>query len=432
MRAPPCRPKPSTTNINMIKTNTPSDQVGCAQTLAGLDLPSSDFSASESFKKYTYQNIAPAILSGGTEYHQRLTHSLLDCSESVTVARSGRVIHHARCKRTICLLCAKIKAEKEQAIIDELPDHLPFTMADDPERDHALTPAIGIKLTLNSGRRVPGPQIRETIKKLHRLFGSEGLLKTKAIKANLIGYHRATEVTLSLEDGELSANPHIHALLWFDISNIDDRPHFIAEMCKLITFRWTRLIKRRFKVKASPSAQRVEPLDGHTNNDIRGWLTYTVKGIIPDIARSIPSGLGEVSGDIVSSAWLTLEEQLKGLHLHQSSRNVSSARKDATAVINLGRARRDDHIDVKDSKPTHRWSDGLQRWVPVAEWSPHHDRDQHLLITLMKCVNDGVRYRFLRQRIERHRQIILDDEKNTIKEYLTTGQIPKRSAPRRT
>jgi hypothetical protein len=416
----------------MIIINTHPDQEGIGLGFASSDLPSSDFSTSESLKRYTFQNIAPAILSE-SEHHQRLTHSLLDCSQSITLTRSGRVIHHARCKRTICLLCSRIKAEKEQAIVSELPDHLPFSMVDDTERDESLPQAIGIKITLNSGGRVPGTQIKQTIKQLHKSFGCEGLLKTKQIKERLLGYHRATEVTLDLgEDRDphnLSANPHIHALLWFDVTDItaDNRAEFTKEMISTITKRWIRLIRRRFKGDASKLAQRIEPLRAHTRSDVAGWLTYTMKGIVPEIAASIPSGLGEVAGEAVMNVWRVIEDQLKGLHLHQASRNISHARKDAEAVIKLRRSQRSDHVEMESSKPTHRWSDGLQTWVLIAEWASHHDREQTLLAELLRHSSPEVRYKVLNHRLSKHRQIIVDDDKALILEYLKTGSMPRKS-----
>lgn len=391
--------------------------------LYGSDMSADEFAHTESQKQYTTKNIAVSMLSGDSDMHAGKATDLFNCARKVTVTRSGRVIHHARCKSKICLLCATKRREKNRAIMAEAMNHLPFSMVEDPDHDPTLTPTIGIKLTLNAGERIATPQLRETIELLHRLWVK--LRDVKFIRGLVIGHHRTTEVTIDASaDGELTTNPHLHGLLWIDVTDVEDVPRFALDLCHQLRSRWLKLIKDHTKTSASAAAQQVKPLTQQTLHDAGSWLHYSLKGIIPEAAK-VTGNVAEIASPATINMWLMLDQALKGLRLVSCSANVSAAKQDAKAVLDLQLKSTADFEEVKSTKVTHRWSDALQKWVTVDEWTHAHE-DPNLIMTLISHLTQPRHlFRVWRERTERHRLMIEEIRQRKLDHFAKTGQVLK-------
>lgn len=111
--------------------------------------------------------------------------------------------------------------------------------------------------------------LREMTEGFRRLFGY------KKVKKNLIGFMRATEVTVNEVDG--TYNQHMHVLLCVESSYFKDSDNYIAQK------EWTSLWKKAMKLNYQPIVhiQSIKPKN-KKKSDIKSAIDETAKYPVKD------------------------------------------------------------------------------------------------------------------------------------------------------
>lgn len=229
-------------------------------------------------------------LAHSTEISQVDTAAkVANCAQRLRL-KDGRWIALNRCKSRVCPHCANVTSAKMTARIKSAMGYLGFAMRDEAHPDtapHRL--AIGLKVTLNGGESCDLKELPERINILHDCFPR--LCRTAALKDQLIGYVRSTEVTQSSSADGLKAHPHIHALLLLRADSD------IEEIAKAIMRYWIRKmgtehakIGKVINVVASVKRSDISELRRHAVTDLLSWCRYATKGSYDLIGLSAHSG----------------------------------------------------------------------------------------------------------------------------------------------
>lgn len=383
----------------MYKDNTPNAQaLGCtnAQVLECTDVPTrhpehltlnledvteQSLLTPQLLKRYSTNVIAPSLLASNPEAYSELCESLSTCADNITLKKSGALYYHRRCKQRICSLCESIRVARERAKMSAIINELPALTDDGGD-------TIGITLTLNAGQRCGRLELGSTVKTLHKAWSR--LVQRTRIKRHSIGYHRTTEVTVEYaEQGEPSFNPHIHATLLFTPTDYSATDALILVRSE-VKHSWSKLIRSEArKLGLNPvisgKAQRIQPLDTQTLDDLEGWLHYSTKGVIEPIAQQFASAGREPTPEQIAETWSTLHTELPHQRLTSLGGLFRSALGDVKRERDLERAearQRDEDYDntlrrsAFASVPniTHKWSYSESRWIPIDEWTAQHGR----------------------------------------------------------
>lgn len=97
-------------------------------------------------------------------------------------------------------------------------------------------------LTLTVKNVYDGKELDETLKEMTKAFNR--LVKYKAVSKNLIGYMRATEVTISEKDN--SFHPHFHVLIMVKSTYFRDSNNYLSQS------DWTEFWKKSMKLDYTP------------------------------------------------------------------------------------------------------------------------------------------------------------------------------------
>jgi hypothetical protein len=168
--------------------------------------------------------------------------------------------------------------------------YIGFALRDEAHPDtapHRLV--IGLKVMLNAGESCELSELRERLEILHDCFPR--LCRITALKDQLVGYMRSTEVIQSSGVNGLRAHPHIHSLLLLRADSD------IEKITKAIMRYWLRKmgtehakLGKLINISASVKRSDIIELRSHTTADLLSYCRYATKGSYDLIGLSAHSG----------------------------------------------------------------------------------------------------------------------------------------------
>ena len=334
----------------------------------------------EADKLSTMNQIVVSLMQGSEDRHKTDAEKISLCSQDAYVSSDGTVKSYGRCNKRLCATCSKARASEWHKIMCALPDHLAVDLYDEEERS-GLPTVAGLALTLNAGQALPITHLKSILKILHKLWPR--LLKSSALKRNLSGAIRATEITVDMDDIQSTkANPHIHGLILLKIpSDTDNLSNWLSNVASDISKWWRRSIKRELKQLlklASPevtsSAQSITPLYSHNRTNFKRWGSYITKGAIHSLATQLRSEAKTKSLIELTQVWLEIDKAVRGARLISAQGCIKDALSDAK--IDAKASSRPSSPDGEESKPriTHKWSYTLDCYLSVQDWNVDHKR----------------------------------------------------------
>lgn len=227
-------------------------------------------------------HVAEALATSQDDDQARRGSAILICADQIREDEYGALKPVTKCKHRACPICQQAKQRVYYARLQSALGYLP-PMVDEAHKDIPLRQqAQALKLTLNMGQACLLGELKSRIQALHKLFTD--FLKRAAIKHELLGYMRATEVTQALSEDKPRCNPHLHGFLLVrgdtDLSALSG--YILKEWPPYILRYHT---KRRRKVLTNKSAPSVKPLRAQTKEDLLGWASYILKGGTYDYAN---------------------------------------------------------------------------------------------------------------------------------------------------
>lgn len=347
-------------------------------------------------KRNTINEIGRALLATAPEQDRALYERLASCSTSVT-SYQGQAVFHNRCNHRLCALCGHLKAKRKLSqLLGALP-LLDFHLIDDPCNGGER--AIAVKLTLDAGKSHHINHLESAVDALH--LAVRRFKDSRRIKPHLLGYHRATEITLGRCPDDLTsitAHPHAHCTFIMRLGD-SDRDSMIAHVRRAHRALWRQIVSRANKAhglntEIELSHMAVEGLTRQTSDDLRSWITYCSKGAVPDLARIMAEDQ-ELSIGEKAQAWRAISQAIKGKRLHASGGAIKAAidahktaRKEERARRireetpgdreRAYRSRRDrqrtktDHDSPRNRVISMVWSDVRQRWIDRRLWTQQH------------------------------------------------------------
>lgn len=128
-------------------------------------------------------------------------------------------------------------------------------------------------LTLSVRNAPDGESLDKSLRELSQGFNR--LVKYKKVNKNLIGFMRATEVTVNKDDG--TYNQHMHVLLSVESTYFKNTENYISQK------EWTRLWKKAMKLNYEPMVdiQAIKPKNKH-KSDIKSAIDETAKYPVKD------------------------------------------------------------------------------------------------------------------------------------------------------
>lgn len=162
------------------------------------------------------------------------------------------------CKSKLCPVCNWRRAMKNsyqtqkivEAVIQEKPS------------------ARWLFLTLSNRNSVDGETLEQSIKEMNKAFNR--MFKYKKVAKNLVGFMRATEVTVNEKDG--SYNQHMHVLMCVENTYFKNKENYIPQD------EWLELWQKALKVDYKPVAniKAIKP-NKKGNNAIESAIKETSK-----------------------------------------------------------------------------------------------------------------------------------------------------------
>lgn len=162
------------------------------------------------------------------------------------------------CKSKLCPVCNWRRAMKNsyqtqkivEAVIQEKPS------------------ARWLFLTLSNRNSIDGATLEQSIKEMNKAFNR--MFKYKKVAKNLVGFMRATEVTVNEEDG--SYNQHMHVLLCVESKYFKGSDNYISQQ------EWLKMWQKALKVDYKPVAniKAIKP-NKKGNNAIESAIKETSK-----------------------------------------------------------------------------------------------------------------------------------------------------------
>lgn len=415
------------TTITRITSGAPAGQVHQHE----LDLPPApidptdtpaELKDTEHLKRMTSDQIARSFVIDGRDELRKLSDKLFDCSESVSLKRSGAVHSHSRCKHRLCALCSSISASKWQKELDRSMDHLKYDLIEDslhPEE----TALAALKVTLNAGQTCPAHELKTVIREvLHTLWPR--LLKTKAIAPHLDGAIRATEITVSKEpmvDGLPLMNPHIHATILLRVPH-DRRSTWrtwLDEIALSAGYYWVGAVSRKLeslKIKRpiTLSSQEIMPITAQTTEHLAGWMKYGVKGAVTSLARALhKEDYTSTALHPIAEVWAEVYRAIKGIRLIATSGSLSDSLDDARDELKR-ESDHDEHHEDESHEVTHRWSYPRNKFVPADQWNAKTDKPEYYRSRMYH-----VYYRDIEDTPEKRRKLLLEQRKLAANHYGT-------------
>lgn len=214
---------------------------------------------------------------------------IASCAQRIRL-KSGRWVALNRCRSKICSHCANISSAKMTARLKSAMGYLGFAMKDEAHPDtapHRLV--IGLKVMLNAGESCGLDELRERLEILHDCFPR--LCRIAALKDQIVGYLRSTEIVQSSSVEGLRCHPHIHSLLLLRADSD------IEKITKAIMRYWLRKmgtehakLGKLINVSASVKRSDIIELRSHTTADLLSYCRYATKGNYDLIGLSAHSG----------------------------------------------------------------------------------------------------------------------------------------------
>lgn len=241
-----------------------------------FDLPSKELDQLTQLKRGA-SKVAISLAHSPEAEQVNTAAKVASCAQRLRL-KSGRWIALNRCKSRVCPHCANVTSSKMTARIKSAMGFLGFAMKDEAHRDtapHRL--AIGLKVTLNTGESCELSELNERLSILHDCFPR--LSRIAALKDQLIGYVRSTEIVQSSSADEPRAHPHIHALLLLRADSD------IEKIAGAIVRYWIKKMRTEHNKLGKPtnavaSVKRsdIEELRSHSVSDLLSWCRYATKG----------------------------------------------------------------------------------------------------------------------------------------------------------
>lgn len=337
--------------------------------------------------------------------------TMYQCGKYISL-KNGKYVVLNRCHKRLCYICNQIKSKQYSLIATKALSQMKYDLADECSSD---TPSnkqmIGIKVTLNTGTACTLEHLRDRISILHRCFAR--LLRLTALKDDLIGSIRATEITQSNDDDDNTlANPHIHSLLLLrkdcDLSNI----------ISVLNKYWPKAIKKqiaRLRLQDSnyssvAAFQQCEQLYIQSTDDAHSWLTYMTKGGY-DLERDSHSIAYHKTS---SNFWQAVDTAIKGMRLIASSGEL----KDAIALVkaNLQKSELDTQLH------SHVWSSSQSKYVAAEQYNPKNENIAFISSSLSYADdNQHIGYLF-RDELTKHHDELMSHELEHIGSTLLNTQ----------
>lgn len=134
------------------------------------------------------------------DYYRTRASRLQACGEylvfAVDAGNVKKLVGADFCRYRLCPMCAARRSRMQQLRLSRALTYF----------DLKKTRPVLLTLTVPN---VPGEELRETIKRMHRAFNR--LVKYKAVRSAYVGFWRSTEVTRNAETGEF--HPHMHVFM---------------------------------------------------------------------------------------------------------------------------------------------------------------------------------------------------------------------------
>jgi hypothetical protein len=189
------------------------------------------------------------------------------------------------------------------------------------------------------------------------------MINLKALKEQLIGSIRATEITQSIDanDKTILAHPHIHGLLL--LRKDSDIPHLRALLGKY----WRKAIKQQVRkhsdlaIDTSQSFQELKALSYHTSLDTHSWLRYMTKGGY-DLERDDHLKAHSSNTD---SFWQSADLAIKGMRLIATSGDL----KECIALVK----KHAPQMQLAELSSTHTWSNAQMKYVNSEDYDPNKE-----------------------------------------------------------
>jgi plasmid rolling circle replication initiator protein Rep len=162
------------------------------------------------------------------------------------------------CKSRLCPICNWRMAMKHsgqtQQVVTEVVKRKPK--------------ARWLFLTLSTRNAIDGETLHEELQQMTKAFNK--LKQYKKVKKNLIGFMRATEVTVNEEEG--TYNQHLHILLCVESTFFWNTENYISQK------QWTELWQKALKVNYRPvvHVQTIKPKNKH-KSDLKSAIDETAK-----------------------------------------------------------------------------------------------------------------------------------------------------------
>lgn len=188
------------------------------------------------WKERKQENIKLANSYRKLNYKNNLVENVSQCAEilTFTVTTNGmlKLSQTWFCKNKLCPICNWRRSMKysyqSSLIIDEAIERQP--------KGKFLFLTLTVK-------NVPGSELNKTMSSLTQSF--DRLFRRKKVKANLIGFLRATEVTVELARKGYY-HPHLHVLLMVKSSYFMNKENYITQV------EWAELWQNSLKVDYVP------------------------------------------------------------------------------------------------------------------------------------------------------------------------------------
>ena len=177
-------------------------------------------------------------------------------------------------------------------------------------------------------------------------------------------------------------NPHIHGAIILSIpeDQHDTWKTWLDEISLTITHYWKRAVRRQLdKLNISrsitASSQEVQRFHTQTREHLAGWLSYSTKGAILSLIKSLHREDFSSALKPIARIWETVNSTIKGIKLIATSGIVRDALDDAREEAKRLKQDRYERRDREEEpRVTHKYSFTASAYKPVDEWDAEIDK----------------------------------------------------------
>ncbi|MCT4466205.1 MULTISPECIES: protein rep [Bacteria] len=213
------------------------------------------------WKERKINNLNLAKIFDSLDYPDSFIFNIKSCAEYLNFKRSSdgslRLFQMYTCKNKQCAICSWRRSMKYQVQISKIVEE---AMIRKPKGRFLF-----LTLTVEN---VSGEGLNNELSLLSEAFNR--LMKYKKVSKNILGFLRATEVTIN--ESMDTYHPHIHVLLFISPTYFKNKNNYISQD------EWTELWKKSAKLDYRPivDVRSIKPKNEKTS-DIRSAILETAK-----------------------------------------------------------------------------------------------------------------------------------------------------------